>query len=328
MKIAVILPYFGRFDSLFPLWLNSCKANADIDWFVFTDDSRTFDYPSNVKVKIMSFEDLQHRVQALYDFRIDLSTPYRLCNFKPAYGEIFEEYIKDYDAWGYCDNDMLYGNLANVLKFDLPSLYKVGEYGHFSFIKNTKESRRLYRYHDAYKTVFATSRPLFFDEGLFQSILSVHGYKELPMKIADFMPRLFHHVVLNEEGREWMNERHCFVWFEGRLWRYYADKNDMVQREEYDYIHFLKRPMSIADDLDMEKPLVIIPNEILNMDVDDISPQFLERVSRKRIFWKYWRNSFKPKNFIDRLLNRLYRNYQDQALIKKLSMQILDKNIR
>lgn len=324
MKIAIILPYFGRFDSLFPLWLNSCRANADIDWFVFTDDTRTFDYPSNVKVTIMSFEELQKKVQALYDFPIELDTPYRLCNFKPAYGEIFEEYLDGYDAWGYCDNDMIYGRIPKANEITSDTLkYKIGSFGHLSYIENTKESRKLYRYNDAYRTVFSTSRPLFFDEGLFQDILSVHGYKEYSMKIADFMPRLFEHQVLNEPGREWMNKAHCFVWHKGELWRYYVDKNGSVSREQYDYIHFLKRPMDVPSDLDLAKPIVIIPNKLLNMNLEDITPGFLREVSKSGIFWKYWKNSFKPKNFIDRFLNRLYRNAQDKALIDKLSKQIL-----
>ena len=151
MKIALILPYFGKFDTLFPLWLASCKWNSDIDWLIFTDDKTKYDFPANVKVEYMGFADLRKKIQSLYDFPISLDTPYRLCNFKPAYGEIFEEYLKEYDAWGFCDNDMIYGQILPNIKFPLHGKYKVGKFGHLSFIPNTYKSNRLYRFGDAYK---------------------------------------------------------------------------------------------------------------------------------------------------------------------------------
>ena len=85
IKIAFILPYFGKFDKLFPLWLISCKWNSNIDWLIFTDDETMYDYPTNVKVHYMNFADLRKKIQSLYDFPISLDSPYRLCNFKPAY---------------------------------------------------------------------------------------------------------------------------------------------------------------------------------------------------------------------------------------------------
>ena len=63
MKIALILPYFGKFDTLFPLWLASCKWNSDIDWLIFTDDKTKYDFPANVKVEYMGFADLRRKIQ-------------------------------------------------------------------------------------------------------------------------------------------------------------------------------------------------------------------------------------------------------------------------
>lgn len=330
MKIAFILPYFGKFDSLFPLWLESCRYNADIDWLLFTDDRRDFHYPVNVKVHYMEFSELQERVQSLYDFPIALASPYRLCNFKPAYGEIFENYLGGYDAWGFCDNDMLYGDMLRNMPIDFEQskipLFKIGKYGHASFLTNTQESRHLYRYADAYKIALGVARPLFFDEGTFQLILEKHGYKELPLHIADFMPRLKQHEVLEEPGREWMNNAHCFVWNKGILLRYFVNKQGRVDKEEYAYIHFLKRPMIVDLDIDLSKPLVIIPNRIMNMPLEQITPDFLKRVSRKGIFWQYWKNSLKPKNLIERFKNRLYQNKRDQRMICQMNQAILNNN--
>lgn len=326
MKIALILPYFGKFDSLFPLWLASCKWNSNIDWHIFTDDTTMYNYPANVKVHDMSFSDLQKKIQSFYDFPISLENPYRLCNFKPAYGEIFEEYIKDYDAWGYCDNDMIYGQILPHIPSNLSNFYKVGKFGHLSFIPNSYRSNRLYRFSDAYKKAFTTPRPLFFDEGCFMKILAKFGYQEYSLHVADLKPRVGRHIVLNEGSREWMNEAHCFVWDKGKLWRYYVTKKNTIDKEEYVYIHFLKRPMEVDVNIELDKPIVIVPNRIFNMKLSEITPSFLREVSRKRIFWAYWKNSFQPRNFIERIKNRLYQKRQDVAMINMMEGIIDETN--
>lgn len=325
MKTALILPYFGRFDTLFPLWLETCRWNKNFDWLVFTDDRRAFDYPENVKVIYMEFAELKEKIQALYDFKIALDAPYRLCNFRPAFGEVFEEYLDGYDTWGFCDNDMLYGNLSAMLPKELPIQYKVGGFGHLSFVPNTDKIRSLYRYADAYRLAFTHSNLLFFDEDTWPYILKAKGYEILKLHIADFMPRLWQHEVLEEPGREWMNKAHCFVWTEGKLWRYYEDKDGSVKREEYAYIHFLKRPMKVQEGIDIKKPMVFVPNRIFNMEPANITVEFLREVSKPGIFWDYWKNSFRPKNFIERLRNRLYQNRKDRAMINEMKKMVDDE---
>lgn len=324
MRIAFILPYFGKFDSLFPLWLESCRYNADIDWFIFTDDKSPYKYPSNVKVTYMSFADMKQHIQQFYDFPIALNSPYRLCNFKPAYGEIFKDYLQGYDAWGFCDNDMLFGDLKKMMPNEVNSKYKIGKFGHLSFVNNSEESRQAYRYANAFKIAFGTEKPLFFDEGCFMQILHKLGYKEYKLHIADLTPRLKQHIVLEEEGREWMNKAHCFVWNKGKLWRYYINKED-IKKEEYAYIHFLKRPMEVAADINLKQPLIIVPNRIFNMEIENITINFLLEVSKPGIFWSYWHNSFMPQNLIERIKNRLYQNRKNQKLIAKMEKMIKDK---
>lgn len=104
-KVIIILPYFGKFDSLFTFWLQSCAYNNTIDFLVITDDKTKYNYPQNVKVVYDTFVHLREEIQLLYDFKISLETPYRFCNFRPAYGEIFQNYLEGYDFWGFSDCD-------------------------------------------------------------------------------------------------------------------------------------------------------------------------------------------------------------------------------
>lgn len=325
MKTALILPYFGKFDKLFPVWLESCRHNPEIDWLIFTDDYTNYNYPANVKVYYREFEALKQEIQQHYDFSISLETPYRLCNFKPAYGELFADYLEGYDAWGFCDNDMIYGRLNCFLPSIQSSKVKLGKYGHLTILPNTQENREIYRYANAYKIAFSTPQPLFFDEDSFTKILIKNGYTEYPLHIADFMPRLKHFKVLNEDGMEWKNEAHCFVWKNGVLNRYYVNPhNGEIQKEEYAYIHFLKRPMEVAEGLDCGKPIVIVPNMIINMPEEEITKDFLRCVSRPGVFVAYWKNSFKPHNLMERAKNRLYQNRLNRVLIEKMNKLICE----
>ena len=38
-RIAIIIPYFGKFNNYFKFWLESARANQDVDFPVFTDNN-------------------------------------------------------------------------------------------------------------------------------------------------------------------------------------------------------------------------------------------------------------------------------------------------
>ena len=66
--ICYIIPYFGKLPINFDLWLNSCATNPTINWLIFTNDKRTFNYPQNVRVEYMEFDDFKKKVQNHFDF--------------------------------------------------------------------------------------------------------------------------------------------------------------------------------------------------------------------------------------------------------------------
>ena len=115
-SIAFIVPYFGRFPINYQLWLESCRRNPSIDFLIFTDDCTKYEYPKNVKLFHMDFKDIKQKIQKLYNFSLRLENPYKLCDFRPAYGEIFEEFLKGYDYWGHCDIDLIWGIYESLLQ--------------------------------------------------------------------------------------------------------------------------------------------------------------------------------------------------------------------
>ena len=94
--ILFICPYFGKLPiAHMKLWLLSCEKNPTINWLILTDDyTEELKYPSNVKVVYTTLEAIKQQVQKMFDFPIYLDHPYKLCDYKPAYGYIFLNYTK------------------------------------------------------------------------------------------------------------------------------------------------------------------------------------------------------------------------------------------
>ena len=82
----------------------------------------------------------------MYSFEISLNSPYKLCDFRPAYGDIFQEELQDYDFWGYCDTDLIFGDICKYLTTNILKEYdKIFEYGHLTIFKNNNRMRNLYK---------------------------------------------------------------------------------------------------------------------------------------------------------------------------------------
>ena len=165
-KIAVILCYFGKLPENFSLFAESCRRNATIDFLLFTDDTPTH-LPENMHLHPTTFAALQRRVAGCFDFAITLHTPYKLCDYKPAYGEIFAPELSGYDFWGYGDMDLVFGDLRAYFTEDKLRKYdKFYAFGHLSLYRNTPENNAVYRQPVGmdYRKAFTTREIAVFDE--------------------------------------------------------------------------------------------------------------------------------------------------------------------
>jgi hypothetical protein len=311
-SIAYVIPYFGQFNNYFQLWLDSCGRNPTIDFLIFTDDKRDFDYPSNVHVSYVAWEEMKNRIQALYDFELALQRPYRLCDFKVAYGEIFEEELKNYDYWGYCDVDLIWGDIRAFMTDDILENYdRIGFMGHSSLYKNTKKLNSSYKLdwngELFYKKAFGEDKTHFFDEWGTICILKNHGFKIYQDIIFANPSNLYWHFYLcyysNKE--DYKNNKQAFVWKDGKIFRIYVEKNGEKVVQEYMYIHLISRLMTEETIEKDGNSIVIVPSKFIKMNlnsVDDLSVDFLKQNNKKSIikyllWWKErektWRGVFK-----------------------------------
>lgn len=285
-RIAFIIPYYGKFNSYFPLWLKSCGYNADVaDFFVITDIPYGDIIPKNVKFVFFTWKGLIDRIQSFYDFKIALDTPYGLCDYKCAYGEIFNDLIKDYSHWAYGDNDLIWGKWSDFLPANWYEYDKMGDFGHLTIVKNDDVMNRIYRYREAYKIAFSDSRNLFFDERGFNVIVNKHSKKTFSFKIADCNPRvkkLSPITPLNDI------ESGLFEWSEGKL-SHLSLYDQSIVREDVMYVHFLKRPMSVKrSEVGHEHFLMIYGNTIEVTDSEGCLIERISKCSRNEFYFGYW----------------------------------------
>lgn len=297
-KCIFIIPYFGKFNNYFSFFLESCAKNPDFDWLIFTDDRREFPYPNNVHVKYCCFSDIVDLIHRKIDSHAKVEKPYKLCDYKPTYGYLFENYVKDYFMWGYCDLDLIWGDISKWITEDILNRYdKIGVSGHCTLIRNTQEHNRLFfknlENDTPYKKVFSSNESKHFDEehrGGINNIFEYYGYKiytnlkpaDLYVKSSDFL--CCHYVGDNKYNVEKKNPG-VFVWDNGVLNRYYINQNKLVI-DEYMYIHLQKRKMKICIS-DICKLYKIIPNSFENVEAYPIT---LENYKQIRI--KYWNWQF------------------------------------
>lgn len=112
--LCFVICYFGILPDTLPITLKTIAENPGYNWLLFTDDTRRFKYPQNVRVCYSSFQKLRRESRNVLTFLLHWK-PQKLCDFKPAYGYIFEEELHEYEFWGYCDLDQYFGCLKKYI---------------------------------------------------------------------------------------------------------------------------------------------------------------------------------------------------------------------
>lgn len=308
MKIRFITPYFPALPSHFPLWVKSCAANPQIDWLIFTSDTADYELPPNVKLERMEYEDLKALFQSKFDFPIYLERVYKLCDFKPTYGHVFEDYLKGYDFWGYCDiGDTVFGDIRKFITDEILTNYdKIMYLGHMTLYRNTSEVNL--RYLIPTKNGMPVQQILndpydrAFDELNESSINQIYMENELPICrldacYADIFPirNDFRLSGYDETWKPYWNRKRglIFEWNRGKLTG--IDVHEGSPREtEYAYVHFQKRkmPVKISSVKDCAR-FLITPQGFIELGDEDVITG--KTVNRYSVWNPFYRVYFKEK---------------------------------
>lgn len=242
-KVVFIIPYFGMFPSYFKIWLKTVKENSTIDFLLFTDIEIKEPIPRNIRVIHWSFEKLQSYFQEKFDFQIFLDKPYKLCDFKPSFGYVFHEYISDYDFWGNCDIDCIFGDLRKYLDLFMEKYDVIGKYGHLSLYRNVDRINTCFKKEGAlysYKEVFSSIENYAFDEvtGV-KRIFKLQGINckfELD-SMADI--KKMHKSFLVGHGIK-NYRKQIFLWDDGKVFQCFLEQKE-IRYKEFMYLHFQKK---------------------------------------------------------------------------------------
>lgn len=300
-SVLIIIPYFGPFPKMFPFWLQSAYENSTIDFLLVTDNH--LDVNRNIKVVKMQFDELKSTIQELFDFPIVIPSPYKLCDFRGAYGAIFAEYVKGYNFWGFGDIDLVYGNVRQFFTADILDNYLViSGWGHLTLYRNNETCNNFFKTRldgfQYYKDVFTCPRNSAFDEFNHKGLSEMWKYLH-PEQIWD--NRLFDDVRVPRLSLNFISEFHpelsqnlIFEYLNGNLYRIYKDSSDKIVKEPILYAHFQQRGFMKVSTTNTNHYL-IIPN--MFTDMEEVTLSKLQK----------WTNPNDFKRSLWNLKNRIMR---------------------
>lgn len=150
-SIAILIPYFGSWPECIALFFETARRNASIDFLLVTDcDAQQFAAP-NIHIRPTSFGDYVQRARSWLGLPFDPPNAYKLCDLRPMFGALHEEQFSGYDFYGWCDTDLLLGDIRSFYtdeilgRSDVLSTHADRISGHFALFRNTRRNRTMYR---------------------------------------------------------------------------------------------------------------------------------------------------------------------------------------
>lgn len=303
-SILLIIPFFGKWPIWFDAHLKSIEFNSTINWLIPTDCEIPENHPSNIEFIQISFEEMNTIFNERLGFKVNLN--YRkFCDLKPTYANVFQDYISNYDFWGFCDMDIIWGDIRKYMnqdvleKYDIISSRKKAISGHFNIFRNTEKTKFLYRNIQDYENLLATSKLTRFDENLLTEILKEND-RGLNTKWDEILCNQYKGIDSHQEY--YINK---VIWKNGSV--YSLDKSNNLN--EVMYLHFInwKRTMTRCDVIESDTDSFYISFNKIHLIKQPVWIEYLNSV--KNLFNGYWikENRRINKNKIKSLLKRVKR---------------------
>lgn len=245
-SIAIVSPYFGKLPWYFEYFIHSCKFNSSVHFYLFIDDaSYNRSPPKNVFLIYSSLSGLKILIEKQLKMKVGLEQPYKLCDFRPAYGIIFKEVLKGYDFWGYADIDVIFGNIRKFITKEMLQNYDVISMRHdyllgcFSIFRNNHKINNLFKLSKDYKKIFADPKHYCFDETnfCFEQFLSGTHYSEIKSEVESMT-----HLVKRMQEKNYIKAYFDFHVIEGLPGRLKWNKGELIYKGKFEAVlyHLIK----------------------------------------------------------------------------------------
>lgn len=287
-KIGIIVTWFGVLPSYFNAWLQSVEKNNDVDFLCFFDHA--FESKSkNIIIHQISFSQMIDLCSKKMDRKVDFKNSYKFCDARPFFGIIFNDYIENYDFWGYCDIDLMFGNIRKFITDDiLAKNERIFQYGHLSIFKNCYKMNHLYSLNGGIYSMdeiflgkAKTTPEEYFGLNRICQKNNIPWYTKVIF--ADFSAKYHDRLNLNHGLINY--DKQIFIWDDGHAYRYYKLNNRIV-RDEFIYMHWQKKKPVIIGDIESTSSSIICPTKIISINTpikidelkfEDYNPVLSER---------------------------------------------------
>jgi hypothetical protein len=225
-----------------PLFLRSVELNPQIQ-LILVSTSEVASLPSNVTQIPWTRTQIEQRARERIDPNINIVHAYKLCDLRPFYGLMFPDLIEGFDFWGYCDIDLIFGDLSRVVSND--RLSNVDMFfadakmimGHFALYRNVTAINTLGRRIPDYVKKISSVATEYCDEQCMADVLSASS------DVRVSMARSLQESQLTVDANGQMIGRTSgvignpdrFYWRDGRTFI----KSRGSDPQEVLYIHFL-----------------------------------------------------------------------------------------
>lgn len=273
-KIILLLPWFGKWPWYTSYFIHSCRFNSSVDFIILSDTVLEIELPPNIIFKKYTMNLFVKKASKALGFQVNIKHSYKICDFKPAYGYIFADIVKEYDFWGYCDIDIIFGNIRRfmtdevLIKYDLISARHDYLTGCFALYKNIKYINELFMQSKDYKTVFTNPENFCFDETnyAFEAFGKGLNYNFIDTEIESMT-----HVVKRVENDNNIKAYFDFQIIEGYAGNMIWENGKLVYRNKFEVLcyHMVKFKTKYSEQIDFTKK---IPNKF--------------RIGKKKIYYK------------------------------------------
>lgn len=148
-RVAFLVPYLGVWPRWCRLFFESCRTNPEVAIIVLCESPPPFPLPANVHVVSMRRSEIIGRLEKVTGLNLGNLHGHKLSDLKPFYGLAFADMLEKYQFWGFCDIDMMFGNLEKLFtdeffdSIDVFSSHNEMIVGHFTVLRNTPAVNRL-----------------------------------------------------------------------------------------------------------------------------------------------------------------------------------------
>ena len=257
-SVCLIIPFFDekkklawlrpkKFPAYFNYFIDSYSRNTQTHLKIFTNVPCS-SYKKQYKDSSISF--YQFSLENMFKFfqeKLDISgysydryRAYKVCDFKPTFGQVFSEYLEGFDYWGYIDPDVIVGNLDRFLTsekladYDVVSGGRNNITGYMTLYRNTEAMNSLYKKSPDHIRVINSPKNFRFDEnGGKRNIIAMEQVirdNNIRVSYLNCVHNDFGKISssIDNSSREWI-----YDWKDGMLM-------DRITKEEIAMFHFMR----------------------------------------------------------------------------------------